>query len=331
MAQTHRPRPDNSAPEELSRESHGEAVWPHRLAWATAGATVFLLFVGGLVTSLRVGLAVPDWPTTFGYNMFLFPWSAMVGGVFYEHSHRLVASAVGLLTVLLAVSLWLWERRRWVRWLGAAALLLVVAQGIIGGLRVVLLEVAFAILHACLAQAFFALAVSLALFTSAEWPGPPRWMPRREAVSLRSLCLSAALVIYVQGILGALLRHTGAMLMPHLFVAGLMVGLVSWLSARVWRYRFDHPELWRPGLLLGALVLAQILLGLSSYLSNFWAWPPVPVVVLLTTLHAVTGSVTFATAVVLILRCYRVSAPADFVGAPDSVLASAPGASQRTA
>ena len=312
-------------------ESNREAVWPHRLAWATAGATVFLLFVGGLVTSLRVGLAVPDWPTTFGYNMFLFPWSAMVGGVFYEHSHRLVASAVGLLTVLLAVSLWLWERRRWVCWLGAAALLLVVAQGIIGGLRVVLLEVVFAILHACFAQAFFALAVSLALFTSAEWPVWSRWMPRQEVVSLRTLCLAVALVIYVQGILGALLRHTGAMLMPHLFVAGLMVGLVSWLSARVWRYRFDHPELWRPGSLLGALVLAQILLGFISYLGKFWAWLPVPVVVLVTTFHMVTGAVTFATAVVLILRCYRLAATADFAGAPGDVFAPAPGASHRTA
>jgi len=309
----------------------GGAVWPHRLSWATVGATVFLLFVGGLVTSLRVGLAVPDWPTTFGYNMFLYPWSKMVGGVFYEHSHRLIASAVGLLTVLLAVSLWLWERRRWVRWLGAAAILLVVVQGIIGGLRVILLEVAFAILHACLAQAFLGLAVSLALFTSAGWPARPNWLPRREAVSLQALCLSVALVIYIQGILGALVRHTGAMLMPHLFVAGLMVGLVFWLSARVWHHRFDHPELWRSGLLLGALVLAQILLGSSSYLGAFWAWLPRPLLVLLRTFHMVTGVVTFAAAIVLSLRCYRLSPRVDLMNARGGVLVPAPGASPRTA
>lgn len=310
---------------------NGGPVWPHRLAWATAGATVALLFVGGLVTSLGVGLAVPDWPTTFGYNMFLFPWSEMVGGVLYEHSHRLVGSAVGLLTLLLAASLWLWERRRWVRWLGVAAFLLVVVQGIIGGLRVVLIEQTFAVLHACFAQAFFALAVSLALFTSAEWSARPRWMARREAVLLGTLSLSAALLIYAQGILGALLRHTGAMLMPHLFVAGLMVAQVFWLSARMRRHRLEHPQLWRPALLLAALALAQILLGLSSYLGKFWALLPAPVVVLLTTFHMVTGALMFAAAVVLVLGCYRLSAPADFASERGHRLAPARQALQRTA
>ena len=145
------------------------SVWPHRLAVMTACATFPLLFIGGLVTSKGAGLAVPDWPTTFGYNMFLYPWSKMVGNIFYEHSHRLVASGVGLLTIVLALSLWLQERRNWLRWLGVTALVLVVIQGVLGGLRVILLEHSLAIVHASLAQAFFALAVSLALFTSAEW------------------------------------------------------------------------------------------------------------------------------------------------------------------
>src|SRR5262245_5852427 len=96
--------------------------WPHRLALVLAWATFPLLFIGGLVTSLGVGMAVPDWPTTFGYNMFLYPWSKMIGGIFYEHSHRLVASAVGLLTIGLALTFWVYERRRWLRWLGVAAL-----------------------------------------------------------------------------------------------------------------------------------------------------------------------------------------------------------------
>lgn len=312
-------------------EPNGGSVWPHRLAWATAGATVALLFLGGLVTSLGVGLAVPDWPTTFGRNMFLFPWSGMVGGVLYEHSHRLVGSAVGLLTLMLAASMWLWERRRWVRWLGVAAFFLVVVQGIIGGLRVVLIEQTFAILHACFAQAFLALAVSLVLLTSAQWSARPRWMARREAVSLGSLALSAAILIYAQGILGALLRHTGTMLMLHLFVAGLMVAQVFWLSARLRRHRLEHPQLWRLALLLAALALAQILLGLSSYLGKFWALLPTPVVVLLTTFHMVTGALMFATAVVLILECYRRWAPAGFVSERSHRLATAPGASQRTA
>src|SRR5437870_10964538 len=114
----------------------GFSPWPHRLAVALACATFPLLFIGGLVTSKGAGLAVPDWPTTFGYNMFLYPWSKMIGNIFYEHSHRLFASAVGLLTIALAVTFWFAERRPWVRWLGVAELGWVIVQGILGGLRV---------------------------------------------------------------------------------------------------------------------------------------------------------------------------------------------------
>ena len=151
-----------------ARHPSSFSPWPHRLAVILACATFPLLFIGGLVTSLGVGLAVPDWPTTFGYNMFLYPWSKMIGGIFYEHSHRLVASCVGLLTIALALTLWLKEPRPWLRWLGVAALALVIVQGVLGGLRVVLLQPTLAIIHACFAQAFFALTVSLALFTARE-------------------------------------------------------------------------------------------------------------------------------------------------------------------
>src|SRR6185295_5356358 len=110
--------------------------WLDRFAWLTEGATFLLLGLGGLVTSHEAGLAVPDWPTTYGYNMFFFPFSKWKGGIFYEHTHRLVASLVGFLTVILAVWLWLKEARRWMRRLGTAALLAVILQGILGGLRV---------------------------------------------------------------------------------------------------------------------------------------------------------------------------------------------------
>src|SRR6476659_10535764 len=121
--------------------SPGEpSVWPHRLAIVLACATFPLLFIGGLVTSKGAGLAVPDWPTTFGHNMFFYPWSKMVGNIFYEHSHRLVASFVGLVKIALTVAVGLRESRAWLRWLAAAALALVIVQGVLGGLRVVLLE-----------------------------------------------------------------------------------------------------------------------------------------------------------------------------------------------
>ena len=132
--------------------------WSHRLACATAGATVGLIVAGGLVTNTGAALAVPDWPTTFGHNPFLFPWSGMVGGVLVEHGHRLLGAAIGMLTVILATVLGLVDARRWVRGLGLLAVVLVCAQGLIGGLRVVLLQDALALVHGCLAQLFFALA-----------------------------------------------------------------------------------------------------------------------------------------------------------------------------
>src|SRR5688572_8384311 len=152
--------------------------WPHRIAVILACSTFPLLFIGGLVTSKGVGLAVPDWPTTFGYNMFLYPWAKMVGGIFYEHSHRLVASFVGMLAIVLTVIFWLREPRAWLRWLGTGALVLVIVQGILGGLRVVLLENALAIVHAATAQMFFALTICLAMFTSPSWRQPATPMIR---------------------------------------------------------------------------------------------------------------------------------------------------------
>src|SRR5687767_10656795 len=138
----------------------------HRLALVTVAATFVLILFGGLVTNTGAALAVPDWPTTFGYNMFLFPWSEMVGGIFYEHSHRLLGSLVGLLTIALAAVLWRAGGR--LRALGVVMVVAVVVQGILGGLRVVLLKETLAIVHGCLAQAFFALAVTAAVLTSAS-------------------------------------------------------------------------------------------------------------------------------------------------------------------
>src|SRR6201993_3660843 len=131
-------------------------------AWVTCVATLFLICSGGMVTSKGVGLSVPDWPTTFGYNMFLFPVSKWVGGILFEHTHRLIASAVGFLTIILAIWLWRSENRRWVRNLGLITLAGVILQGILGGLRVTMLKDEIGIFHACAAQAFLALLVVIA-------------------------------------------------------------------------------------------------------------------------------------------------------------------------
>ena len=186
-------------------------IWLHRFAILTAVITLFLICVGGLVTSHGVGMSVPDWPTTYGYNMFFFPISKWVGGIFYEHSHRLVASAVGFLTVILAVWLWLKEERRWMRWLGVVALLGVVLQGVLGGLRVTELKDELGIFHATLAQLFFVLVTSIALFSSRWWQKASVQKPSvYDRIGLRHFFLFTTVLILVQLIFGATMRHQHA-------------------------------------------------------------------------------------------------------------------------
>lgn len=184
--------------------------WLHRLALLTVLATIVLIGVGGLVTSHGAGMAVPDWPTTYGYNMFLFPLSGMVGGILYEHSHRLVASGVGLLTAILALWLWLKESRRWVRWLGLVAFVAVVLQGILGGLRVTLLKDELGIFHATLAQSFFVLLGSIALVTSRRWAELVRRPPAPLSRTVRHGVLAITAITFLQLILGSTMRHQHA-------------------------------------------------------------------------------------------------------------------------
>jgi cytochrome c oxidase assembly protein subunit 15 len=188
-----------------------------------------------MVTSKNVGLAVPDWPTTFGYNMFLFPVSKWVGGILFEHTHRLMGSLVGFLTIILAVWLWLREDRRWVRSLAVIAVVGVILQGILGGLRVTMMKDQIGIFHACVAQAFLGLLVFIALVTTEFWrslanssraveggapampgldylrqiPGSQELAPPSSSrlASIRILAFAITVAIYVQLALGATMRH----------------------------------------------------------------------------------------------------------------------------
>ncbi len=184
--------------------------WLHRFAVFTAVCTLLLIGLGGLVTSHGVGMSVPDWPTTYGYNMFLFPISKWVGGIFYEHTHRLFASFVGFLTMILAVWLWGKESRRSLRWLGVAAFFAVVLQGVLGGLRVVLFKDQIGIFHATLAQFFLVLVTAIALYTSGWWQRFIKSEPISFPSSLRWLASASTLLIFVQLTLGATMRHQHA-------------------------------------------------------------------------------------------------------------------------
>ena len=196
--------------------------WLHRFILVTAAATFLLLGSGGMVTSHEAGMSVPDWPNTYGYNMFLFPVSKWVGGIFYEHTHRLLASGIGLLATVLAVWLWRKDARAWMRWLGVLAFVLVALQGVLGGLRVTLQMDKLGIVHGALAQLFFVLICALALFTSRWWQnlqtgraGSPLPAVSADGVtrpggSLRTLVLAATILIFLQLILGATMRHQHA-------------------------------------------------------------------------------------------------------------------------
>jgi cytochrome c oxidase assembly protein subunit 15 len=179
----------------------------HTIALLTAAGTFPLIFMGGLVTSHQAGMSVPDWPNSYGYNMFLFPPRLWVGGILYEHTHRLMGSIVGILSIILAACAWKTESRRWVRWLAYAVLGAVVFQGVLGGLRVVLVKLNLAIVHACFAQAFFCLAWLVALVTSRHWMEPHAQATGVGHRRLAILGVIAVAVIYSQLIVGAVMRH----------------------------------------------------------------------------------------------------------------------------
>lgn len=198
--------------------------WLFRFAVLTAFATFLLIGLGGLVTSHEAGMSVPDWPTSYGYNMFALPLKFWKGGAFFEHTHRLLASAVGFLTTVLAVWLWLKDSRRWMKWLGVAALLGVIVQGVLGGLRVTMHMNSLGIFHGAVAQTFFVLICAIALFTSRFWqklqtggPGGPPSADGAHGVArppvprgLRSHALFVTMLIFMQLLVGATMRHQHA-------------------------------------------------------------------------------------------------------------------------
>lgn len=287
--------------------------WLHRFACLAVGATFLLIVIGGIVTSTESGLAVPDWPTTFGYNMFLYPLSEMVGGVLYEHSHRLMGSLVGLLTLGLFITVLVKDSRTWLRWLGFLALIGVIVQGVLGGLRVTQLSLVLAIVHACLAQAFFALLCGIAWWTSPGGKGTARDSGHSDASAvgeggkLRRLSLITTCLIYIQLIFGAILRHTGNRLDAHLLFAFLVALHIFLLARRLWQTTAETPRKSEPTVLVGLLAV-QLLLGTGAFIvkltvigETMATWLAVSI----TTGHVAVGALMLVTSFVLTLKIYR--------------------------
>ena len=270
-----------------------------------AGATFLLIIAGALVTSNDAGLSVPDWPTSFG----TFRMPRMVGGVLYEHGHRMIAATVGLLTVILAVWVWLKEPRRWVRWVSGIAVLAVIAQDVLGGITVLFyLPVAISVGHATLAQSFFCTMVSLAFFTRTDWRWDETKTEELSAPSLRQLSAATSAAILLQLVLGAAFRHNGIGIVPHIVVAMVVTLLVTWTVTRVFTKFSAERRLVRWAATLVGLLVVQLFLGIGAYVMKLEARnapQPLPPVVNVTTAHVAVGALVLATSVVLALHVFR--------------------------
>ena len=280
----------------------------HRFAVVLACWTFLLIIAGALVTSNDAGLSVPDWPTSFG-SWYKIP--RLVGGVRFEHTHRMIAQAAGLLTIILAVWTWRVEKRRWLRVLGLAALGTVIAQGILGGLTVLFfLPPAVSSAHAALAQTFFCIAVAMALFTGQKWVGEqPRIEFDHRRPSLFTLTLLSIFVLYVQLILGAMFRHHGLSWWPHVLNAVVVSFVLAWTAVRALTVYSQIEAVRRPAVLMLSLVIAQLCLGFGAFLTRVeWGkdavQPELPMVIS-TVAHVAAGALLLATTVILAIQVWR--------------------------
>ncbi len=293
-----------------------DVKWRHRFTLFSVLTSVALIGWGGFVTSIDAGLAVPDWPSSFNSYDPFNPWPDWwtITPVLAEHGHRLLGALVGLFTLVLAVWTGLKDPRRWMRLLGYAALALVIFQGVLGGLRVVWVSLDLAVVHSCVAQIFFSTLVAMALFTTKGWLQEDSLLPAsKEAKRLRTLALVTVGALYLQIILGALLRHPGTGIDPAL--AGLHMGwafvaatLILATFGRVLRHYWGQRLLNRSAWFLLGLVGLQIALGFTAYfvlLDERGMLRPSNVQVIVNSSHLIVGALLFASAVALALLALR--------------------------
>ena len=276
-----------------------------------AVATFLLIVAGALVTSNDAGLAVPDWPTSFG-SLYKIP--PMVGGVKFEHGHRMIAEFIGFLTVLFTIWTVLIETRGWMKRLAVVTLVTVIAQGILGGITVLYyLPWWISTAHATLGQTFFCLVVLMTLFTSRSWRVAPATglarAPNKNILDLKTLTSLAVASLFVQLVLGAAFRHSGIKLLPHLVSAAVVVFLLLWSITRILSNYSAIPDLHRTAIVMLTVLMVQLGLGFAAYLTRVeWgrnAPQPAPAMVATTVAHVVIGAVLLATSVVLAANARR--------------------------
>ena len=279
----------------------------HKFAVFTVCWTVLLFVAGALVTSKDAALSVTDWPKSHG--SWVPALRSLQGGDFYEFSHRFVAGGLGIFTLLLAVLLLLRERRMWLRWLGAIAVLGVVVQAVLGGQVVIqLLHYWLPVIHACFAQIVFAAVLAIGVFTSKWWVTERPPFEDKGSPSIHSVAMLNAVVIYLQVILGAGFRHKDIPIWPHAAGALVVLGTVTWTAVALRKRFAASRELAVLRILLHAIFGMQFLLGLLAYWSRLTtaeAPQPMPLMVWLTVVHTVVGAILFAFSVLLVLMCYR--------------------------
>jgi heme a synthase len=279
----------------------------HRFAIFVVCATFVLIMAGALVTSNDAGLSIPDWPRSFGS----FSVPPLHGGVQYEWSHRAIAGSIILLTISLSTWTFFGDRRRWMKWLAAAALGTVITQAILGGLTVLLLQPPWvSSAHAAVAQTFFCIAVSIAVFTGRRWvEEQPRADFDQRRPALFTLTLLSIFVLYVQLILGAMFRHHGMSWWPHVINAAVVAVVLVWTAVRAITSYPEVEAVRRPAIAMLGLMVAQLCLGFLAFITRvMWgrdaAQPELPMVIA-TVSHVAVGALLLATTVVLAIQVWR--------------------------
>jgi len=286
------------------------AYHPGLYRWSIllAFCTLLLVVAGGLVTSRDAGLSVPDWPLSYGKLM-----PPMEGGILYEHGHRMVATTVGLLTIVSMIWLMRVDSRRWLRRLGVVALFAVILQGVLGGLTVLLLLPWWiSTSHACLAQLFFSTTVAIALFTSGWWLDGPSWLRENAKYPIRNLSLAAPVCVLAQLALGAAARHKAIGSIYHISFAPLVTGVILWIALRILLHYSENRELRIASIALLGIVFCQVFLGIAAFMTRVAyvdAVQPMPLMVTFTVLHVAVGALTMAASVALAILVRRNTLP----------------------